>query len=66
MKLLNRLRDLRNEINTEYTNMDYSCVEISVKNQHQDLLGVGTTTIDDILRLNIADTQHQKFYGHKD
>ena len=65
MKLLNRLRDLRNEANNEFANTDYNSVEALENNQHQELLGVGTTTIDDILRLNIADTQHHKFHGHQ-
>lgn len=61
MKLLNRLRDLRNETNTECKN-----AEVLVNNQYQDLLGVGTTTSDDILRLNIADTHHTNLYHLQD
>lgn len=56
MKLLNRLRDLRAE-----TIAGFKTDNVLVDNQYDDLLGVGTTTCDDILRLNIADNQHQKF-----
>ena len=48
MKLLNRLRELRDEHQNrahEHTDdIDY---------QHLDTIGVGTTTIDDIIRLNL-------------
>lgn len=57
MKLLNRLRELRKETNNDDKNMN-----ISINNQHQDLLGIGATTSDDILRLNIADTHHTNLY----
>lgn len=66
MKLLNRLRDLRNETNRDETNTEYKNVEVLLNNQHQDLLGVGTTTSDDILRLNIADTHHANLYRLQD
>jgi hypothetical protein len=61
MKLLNRLRDLRNE-----TINGYNYDTLPVDDQHQDLLGVGTTTTDDILRLNIADTHHANLYRQQD
>lgn len=46
MKLLNRLRELRN---------DYYAAELSetdVNDEYLDAIGVGTTTADDIIRLN--------------
>ena len=62
MKLLTRLRDLRKENITESKNVD-----TLVNNQHQNILGVGTTTVDDILRLDIANTHHHSFYyEHQD
>lgn len=61
MKLLNRLRDLRNETMVEDKND-----EMPASNHHHELLGVGTTTTDDILRLNIADTHHRNLYRQQD
>ena len=49
MKLLNRLRELRNELHPEWMTE-----EIDNTNQHLETIGIGATTIDDIARLNIA------------
>lgn len=61
MKLLNRLRDLRNETNSEQISDD-----VLVGEQHQDLLGLGTATIEDVLRLNIADKYLTDLYRSQD
>ena len=50
MKLLNRLRELRRELRPEWMVED---VDIHA-NQHQDTIGIGAATIDDVSRLNIA------------
>ena len=49
MKLLTRLRELRieNEINSID---DY---RFSMSHYHDDTLGIGTMTLDDIMRLNL-------------
>lgn len=49
MKLLTRLRELRieNEINSID---DY---RFSMSHYHDDILGIGTMTFDDIMRLNL-------------
>ena len=67
MKLLNRLRELRDEpscnqqSHTEYA-FEYEPDEHSqqdyynaneINNYHLDTIGVGTITIDDIVRLNV-------------
>jgi hypothetical protein len=62
MKLLNRLRELRSE-----SNIRSNIEETNTTNsQYQDLIGVGSTTLDDILRLNIAETHPRSFYHHQD
>ena len=50
MKLLNRLRELRNDLYSE------NMVDMihTKENQHHETIGIGATTIDDIARLNIA------------
>jgi len=51
MKLLNRLRELRND----YYAAELSEAELSdtdVNDEYLDTIGVGTTTADDIIRLN--------------
>ena len=49
MKLLNRLRELRNELHPEWM-----IEEIDSKaNKHQETIGIGAATIDDITRLNV-------------
>ncbi len=62
MKLLKRLRELRNESNVEF-NIEKTN---TTNGQHQDLLGVGSTTLDDILRLNTSETNHRGIYQHQD
>ena len=66
MKLLNRLRDLRNETNSEQTNREQISDDVLVSEQHQDLLGLGTATIEDVLRLNIADKHLTNLYLSQD
>ncbi|MES2547519.1 MAG: hypothetical protein V4575_07400 [Pseudomonadota bacterium] len=55
MKLLNRLRELREEQdeNTpdEHSLYAYDTDETDI--YHLDTIGVGTTTVDDIIRLNV-------------
>ena len=46
MKILNRLRELRDEHQN-------STPEHKDDHQHLDTIGVGTTTVDDIIRLNL-------------
>ena len=65
MKLLQRLRELRNELHPEWMIEQIDAKE----NQHIETIGIGATTVDDIARLNIAqrnfenldadDTHHQ-------
>ena len=50
MKLLQRLRELRNELHPEWVIEQIDTKE----NQHHETIGIGATTIDDIARLNIA------------
>lgn len=50
MKLLNRLRELRNELHPEWMIEE---IDNNI-NQHLETIGIGTTTIDDITRLNIV------------
>lgn len=52
MKLLNRLRELRNDFYaTEFAETHTSNAHID--NEYFDMIGVGTTTVDDIIRLNL-------------
>ena len=62
MKLLNRLRELREEqlleqIDDEYAPDEHSFYAFENTEQpnddYLDTIGVGTTTIDDIIRLNV-------------
>ncbi len=46
MKLLNRLRELRNDYYAEESTTDDD-------NGYLEAIGVGTTTVDDIIRLNL-------------
>lgn len=62
MKLLKRLRELRSESNIEFNIGETN----ATNNQHQDLLGIGSTTVDDILRLNITELHHRRFHQHQD
>lgn len=62
MKLLNRLRELRSELNIEF-NIEEAKITDS---QHQDLLSVESTTVDDILKINITATNLRRFYQHQD
>ena len=67
MKLLNRLRELRDELSCqqqidseyafefepdEHSQQDYYNAG-DINHYHLDTIGVGTTTIDDIIRLNL-------------
>ncbi|WP_020166716.1 MULTISPECIES: hypothetical protein [Methylotenera] len=47
MKLLNRLRELRNDYYA------VESIETDIENEYLDTIGVGTTTVDDIIRLNL-------------
>ena len=49
MKLLTRLRELR--IENEIDSVDDYC--FSMSHYHDDTLGIGTITFDDIMRLNL-------------
>lgn len=54
MKLLNRLRALRN---------DYYMAALDEgdnENEYLDTIGVGTTTVDDIIRLNLEHVNLQQ------
>ena len=62
MKLLNRLRELREEQMIEHNDDEYAPDEHSLyayddldetDDYHLDTIGVGTTTVDDIIRLNV-------------
>lgn len=62
MKLLNRLRELREEQTDELAHDEYAPDEHSfyafesadeLDDYHLDTIGVGTTTVDDIIRLNV-------------
>ncbi len=59
MKLLTRLRELRNEIGNDSTRN-----QSTINDQHLETIGVGATTIDDILRLNIAYTHFENRQYH--
>jgi hypothetical protein len=48
MKLLNRLRELRNELHPEWM------IEEINNNQHLETIGIGATTIGDIARLHVV------------
>ena len=50
MKLLQRLRELRNELHPEWMIEQIDAKE----NQQLETIGIGATTADDIARLNIA------------
>jgi hypothetical protein len=56
MKLLNRLRELRGELHPEW-NINEADTTFNT-NQHLDTIGIGATTIDDIVRLNIDNTPY--------
>ena len=49
MKLLNRLRELRNELHPEWMIEEID----NNNNQHLETIGIGAATMDDITRLNI-------------
>lgn len=49
MKLLNRLRELRSELHPEWMNKD-----IDINNQYSEIIGIGTTTFEDITKLDIT------------
>lgn len=53
MKLLTRLRELRieNEVNPNEVN-PFDQFHFSMNHYHDDTIGIGTTTFDDIKRLN--------------
>ncbi len=57
MKLLNRLRELREEQDHEAYEPDEHAYAYDdtdeVDDEHSDVIGVGTTTVDDIIRLNV-------------
>ncbi len=62
MKLLNRLRELREEQALQQNDEEYTPDEHSFyafedteepEDDYLDAIGVGTTTIDDIIRLNV-------------
>lgn len=58
MKLLNRLREMREEHTEEEYAPDehsfYAFEEVDeTDDYHLDTIGVGTTTVDDIIRLNV-------------
>lgn len=62
MKLLNRLRELREEQVLQQNDDEYAPDEHSfyafenaeeAEDDYLDTIGVGTTTIDDIIRLNV-------------
>ncbi|MES2499611.1 MAG: hypothetical protein V4570_03685 [Pseudomonadota bacterium] len=55
MKLLSRLRELRN---------DYYEAELVSENEHLDTIGIGTTTVDDIIRLNFEHINFQEQAPH--
>ena len=63
MKLLTRLRELRHEnaINNLFDYLHFS-VELSQseKVRHDETMGIGTTTYDDIQRLNIENSNFAK------
>jgi hypothetical protein len=63
MKLLTRLRELRNESNIDklFDNFHFS-VELSQTElmRHDETMGIGTTTYDDIKRLNVANSDFTK------
>jgi hypothetical protein len=52
MKLLNRLRELRSELHPEW-DIDEADTTFNT-NQHLETIGIGATTIDDIIRLNVV------------
>jgi hypothetical protein len=63
MKLLNKLRELRtqNSIDQLFDNFHYT-----VESYSNDEIGIGTTTYDDIQRLNIAMAgSENNRYSHK-
>ncbi len=58
MKLLNRLRELRDaQGHEEYASDEHTLYALDALDEtdvhHFDTIGVGTTTIDDIIRLNV-------------
>lgn len=58
MKLLNRLRELREEqAQDEYAPDEHDLYAFEdadeLEDAHLDTIGVGTTTVDDIIRLNV-------------
>jgi hypothetical protein len=63
MKLLTRLRELRNEstIDKLFDNFHFS-VELSQSElmRHHETMGIGTTTYDDIHRLTIENNNFDK------
>jgi len=52
MKLLNRLRELRNDYYAAELN-EANSENTYIQNEYSDTIGVGTTTVDDIIRLNL-------------
>lgn len=66
MKLLNRLRELRDEhypaeLNeNEYAHATYADLD----DEHLDTIGVGATTVDDIIRLNLEHGYSQDSISH--
>ena len=50
MKLLNRLRQMRNESQTEWMNQ----TPIINECQHLETIGIGATTYEDIVRLEVV------------
>ena len=63
MKLLTRLRELRNDstIDKLFDNFHFS-VELSQSEltRHDEAMGIGTTTYDDIQRLSIENSNFAK------
>jgi hypothetical protein len=63
MKLLTRLRELRNEstIDKLFDNFHFS-VDLSQSEltRHDEAIGIGTTTYDDIQRLNVENSDFTK------